>query len=90
MNYSKVDLDQAHSMCSNHKPELEFVQKCGCFYCRRIFHSSEITEWIIADTPIDRRGTALCPYCGVDSVIGESSGFPITDEFLSAMNKRWF
>jgi hypothetical protein len=26
----------------------------------------------------------------VDSVIGESSGFPITKEFLTEMNKKWF
>ena len=34
--------------------------------------------------------TAICPHCGVDSVIGEKSGFPITQEFLKAMHKRWF
>lgn len=81
----------AHYYASNHKPELqEREQICGCFYCRKIFFSSEITEWVIADNPMDRRGTAICPYCGVDAVIGESSGFPITREFLSAMRERWF
>ena len=34
--------------------------------------------------------TALCPYCGVDSVKCESSGYPITKEFLAEMRARWF
>ena len=31
-----------------------------------------------------------CFYCGIDSVIVESSGFPITNEFLKKMNRYWF
>ena len=90
MLFPESSLLQAHELSSNHKPELEEVQLCGCFFCKKIFWSNEIREWVIEDTPIDCRGTALCPYCGTDSVIGESSGFPITDEFMSAMNKYWF
>ncbi len=80
----------AHYYSANHKPELEKDSVCGCFYCRKIFTPSEIKEWVMADNPIDRRGTAICPYCGVDAVLGESSGFPITRDFLSEMRKRWF
>lgn len=90
MKYSKIDLQRAHDFCVNHKPELEQDKICGCFFCKKIFQPSEIKEWIIADTPVDWRGTAVCPYCDVDSVIGESSGYPITRKFLFAMNKYWF
>ena len=75
----------AHSYSSNHKQSLSKDNKCGCFYCLEIFESSLINEWIE-----DKRGTALCPFCGIDSVIGESSGYPITKEFLSSMKKYWF
>ncbi len=34
--------------------------------------------------------TALCPYCGIDSVLGDNEGFPITQEFLRTMNNEWF
>ena len=30
----------------------------------------------------------MCPYCGIDSVIGESSGYPITREFMEVDDKR--
>ena len=85
----KYDVNDAHRYCSNHKPELENDRICGCFDCCRIFSPSEIREWIIADTPIDWRGTAICPYCDDDAVIGESSGYPITPEFLEQMHNRW-
>jgi hypothetical protein len=48
------------------------------------FEFKNIKEWT------DDSQTALCPTCGIDSVIGDESGFPITDHFLEAMEARWF
>ena len=76
---------ETHKFCSNHKNELLHDQKCGCFFCLAIFDPKEITAWVE-----DTEGTAICPYCGVDSVIGESSGFPVTKAFLSKMKAYWF
>ena len=76
---------EAHKYCTNNKEDLRNDLVCGCFYCLEIFCPTEITEWIP-----DTKGTAVCPYCGVDSVIGENSGFPITKDFLTEMNRYWF
>jgi hypothetical protein len=75
---------EAHRFSSRLRKELETDQICGCFHCLKIFSPAEITEWI------DDDDTALCPYCGIDSVLGVSSGFPITDKFLKEMHKGWF
>ena len=75
----------AHPFSKNNKPMLKKDKKCGCFYCLRIFDTSEIKEWIE-----DENGTALCPFCGIDSVIGESAGYPLEKTFLEAMNRYWF
>lgn len=80
----------AHSASSNHMSDLLRSQVCGCFYCLRTFEPDDIEEWIIDDNPIDRKGTAICPYCGVDAVIGDKSGYPITERFLRGMKKVWF
>lgn len=80
-----MDYISAHKFSSNHKQQLLSDKKCGCFYCLKIFDPKEITNWIE-----DEDGTAICPYCGIDSVIGESSGYPITEEFLAKMQKHWF
>lgn len=79
------DLVFAHKFSSNHKAQLQRDKKCGCFYCLRIFDPAEIVDWID-----DVSGTAVCPYCGIDAVIGESSGYPINAEFLKEMKQRWF
>ena len=85
-----TDVFDAHKYSNNHKAELERDSVCGCFNCLGIFHPREIEEWIIADNACDREGTAICPRCGIDSVIGESSGYPITKEFLKQMHEYWF
>ena len=75
----------AHKFSINNKKELKKDKRCGCFYCLEIFDPVEIKEWIP-----DTKGTAICPYCDVDSIIGEYSGFSITYEFLSKMKEYWF
>ncbi len=78
-------LKNAHRFCTNHREALSRDHICGCFHCLRIYSPSEITKWLS-----DQAGTALCPHCGVDAVLGESSGYPITKEFLTEMHAAWF
>ncbi len=80
-----MDLIFAHEFSSNHRARLMSDRICGCFYCLKIFDPKEIVNWIK-----DPGETAVCPYCGIDSLIGESSGYPITNEFLERMRAYWF
>ena len=81
----RADVKEAHKFCWHNRHDLEQSGVCGCFYCRKIYSPKEINTWID-----DGGVTALCPYCWIDSVISERSGYPITKEFLSAMNEYWF
>jgi hypothetical protein len=81
-------LVEAHAHSIRHRREIEGSTECGCFHCRHIFSPGEIVAW--TDDDEGQGQTALCPYCGIDSVIGSAAGFPITREFLSAMRRRWF
>ena len=83
-----VDIERiksAHKFCTNNKKELLNDDVCGCFYCLKILNPSEITGWLN-----DEEYTAICPYCGIDSIIGASSGYPITISFLEEMQEYWF
>ena len=89
--WTKKELNLAHLRSANNRPGLQKDNRCGCFCCLRIFDPAEIKNWIIdPQSPIDNLGTAVCPYCSCDSVIGESSGFPVDEDFLDAMNARYF
>ncbi len=81
------EMIEAHDWSFKNMDSLKNDKICGCFYCCEIFNPSEIKEYIEEH---DGGKTAICPYCGIDSVIGESSGFPITEEFLTRMKEYWF
>ena len=82
-------LHVAHGKSIHHRREVMASKVCGCFYCKKMFKPDAIEEWTDTNEPVDRQ-TALCPHCGIDSVIGDRSGFEITEEFLSEMNANWF
>jgi hypothetical protein len=90
------DLERAHKHSSRHRSEIEGSSLSGCFYCLATFPPTEITEWTdwpdgTPDGEEDRFGqTALCPRCAIDSVPGSAAGYPLTPNFLEAMNVRWF
>mgnify|MGYP007062144258 CR=1 FL=1 len=82
-------LKAAHKKSIYHRKEILASENCGCFCCGHIFKPSDIAQW----TDKNRKGigqTAFCPKCSIDSVLGDSSGFPITSAFLKAMNSHWF
>ena len=54
---------------------------CGCFHCLAIFPASEIKEFI------DMTETAMCPKCGIDSVLPGGRG---TLEVLKEMQQYYF
>jgi hypothetical protein len=83
------DVKAAHGHSSNHRVEILASTVCGCFYCLALFSPAEIVEWVDADAD-DIGTTATCPRCGIDSVIGSSSGFPTDAEFLQKMHSYWF
>ena len=79
----------AHDNSIRHRAEIERSDVCGCFHCCATFRPDEISDWV-DDDDAGRGQTALCPRCGIDSVIGDASPFPITDELLSRMRSHWF
>src|SRR5687768_14822148 len=81
----RSDIIDAHTHTVAHRAELAGSQLAGCFYCCEIFEPKEIEDWV------DDGKCALCPKCGIDSVIGDASGFPVTDKkFLKDMHEFWF
>ena len=79
----------AHKKSIFHKTEILNSDFCGCFHCLEIFFPEEIKQWTDQDFE-DKEETVLCPKCTIDSVIGSASGFPITKDFLSKMQRHWF
>lgn len=83
MKLSESELKKAHKMSFRGRAIIEKSKLCGCFYCCRTFSPVAIKEWV------DYKDTALCPHCGIDSVLPDI--YSVDDkEFLNQMYKYWF
>ena len=84
-------LEAAHRHSIYNRDEIMKSTWCGCFYCGHIFPPSELDEAMDWTDDYAAQITALCPECMIDSVIGDASGFPVTDkEFLDGMYEYFF
>ena len=89
MNFDVHTLESAHQHSIFNEKDILQSHVCSCFYCLKSFSPIEIVEWVDEDNPKGK--TPLCPHCGIDSVIGDKSGFPIGDQnFLKEMNAFYF
>jgi hypothetical protein len=83
--YPNEMLEKAHSASIYNRIEVLRSDLCACFCCLSTFKPGAIRVWT------DGVATPLCPDCGIDSVLGEQSGYPVQDPaFMLAMKKRWF
>ena len=61
---------------------------CGCFHCISILAATDVKS---SEMMVEKDGfkTAICPICGIDSVLGDAS-VEISAELLEAMNSHFF
>jgi hypothetical protein len=90
--YTEEQLNDAHEHTLCNKTELLNSEKIGCCSCKSIFTTKEID---IESFPSTADGdeeirTMICPHCYVDALIGDASGYKITEDFLNEMNEYWF
>lgn len=74
----------AHRFSIRNKPSIMKSKICGCFYCCKIHPATSIRSFT------DNGTTALCPHCGIDSVIADADWKDLSPEFLEKMLIRFF
>ena len=79
-----LDIVTAHAYSSYNAGEIAIGKRVGCFNCLKISEPKDIKEGT------DDNQTAICPKCGIDSMIADTSGYTIDRIFLSLMEKHWF
>jgi hypothetical protein len=95
---TRADLESIWRFCTHHRDLLARSERAGCFFCASIFPPSEIREWIDEPPSADGRPTgaptpegvtALCPRCGIDSVL-PSATVPLDEALLTEMGRHFF
>jgi len=54
--------------------------QCGCYFCVEVIEVEEVVEFT------DNGETALCPKCGIDSLIPNETNL----EYLGELCEKWF
>ncbi len=80
----KKEIEKIYAHSKNNKDEILRSETCGCFFCKKVFAPKKIKNWL------EKENTALCPYCAVDSVLGDASGVEITKSLLEEMHRIYF
>ena len=75
-----------HQFSISNKQSILSSKKCGCFFCKNIFESDLVSESYINDKNGE---TAICPFCGVDSLLPDSR-VELSLELLEEMHSEWF
>ena len=74
----------AQTYASQHRIAVQASESCACFSCFARFAPAQIVKWI------DESQTALCPTCGLDSVLGAASGARMDEGFLRKLHLHAF
>ena len=64
--------------CYGNWDAAETASLCGCFSCGKMFVPNQIMEWSDEED-------ARCPYCNSSTVIMDSQGYKITDDYLQEL-----
>ncbi len=89
--YSLEYIARAHNSTIFHEKEVLASHICTCFYCGHQFDPSKEEQPYWLDETNPQGKTLACPMCCIDCIIGDASGFPVTDpDFIMACTEQWF
>lgn len=86
-NERKAILEGYKNHSVNNEIEILRSKECGCYFCKKTFDARKVTEW---EQNEGGRASAICPQCGMSTVIGDASGVPLSKELLTEMNKAFY
>ncbi|WP_202410247.1 hypothetical protein [Pseudomaricurvus sp. HS19] len=76
-----TNLSALHKQSLRNRKHQSTAHQCGCFFCLSIFDASRVTQFWDDET------TAVCPLCGIDSVIYDSQVESLTPGLLQALKR---
>lgn len=89
--YDDDYLEKAHQATLHNEATVKASSLCTCFYCGYQFDPNLEEDLLWYDETSVQGATAGCPLCIIDCIIGDASGFPITDaQFIKACTEAWF
>lgn len=79
-----VGINQFPQLSMKNRRMVEQSTIAGCYHCCKLFPISEIKKYT------DEGKTCICPFCDIDSVVGNMCGFELTEETIKKGHDFWF
>ncbi len=70
----------------NNEIEILNSDNCSCIFCCQTYSARLVKDWV----PDADGNNAICPNCGIDAVIGDSSGYIFDKKRLKTINLHFF
>ncbi len=86
-NLTEEQLQSYYSRIRSNDREILNSDTCSCVFCRQTYSARDISDWI--RNP-DGTLNAVCPICGMDTVIGDRKQGRIDHDDLKEINLRFF
>jgi len=87
----ELDINTLLNMTTLNSDKIHGKTQCCCISCGELFLGEEIHNNII-ENPYIKLRTALCPYCGMDTVVSEEmlpEGFILNKEFAAQLHQSY-
>lgn len=81
-------LRRLHRYCNFNRDLIKKSKKCYCFYCKNTIDAEDMLKPTVQY--IDGGRTAICPKCGIDSILPDAIDEEITKEIINDMYEYWF
>ncbi len=86
-NLNEKQLQSFYARTKNNDREILNSDQCSCIFCRQTYSARDINDWVSNE---DGTLNAICPICGMETVIGDRKQGKISHEDLKEINLRFF
>src|SRR4051812_49015519 len=91
---SDAEFEAIRAYSGHHRELMERSERAGCFHCQKIFSPVEIVAWIegrqLETNNLEDGVSALCPRCGVNTVLPSAADIVLDRSLLAAMRYHYF
>ncbi|MDE5882080.1 MAG: hypothetical protein K2H60_10150 [Muribaculaceae bacterium] len=80
----KDHVKDAYLHTIHNREEINASNMVYCASCRTFAHPSEVTEFV------DEGKTGICPYCGINALVGNACELKLSDNVLNELHHMYF
>lgn len=87
---SDMTIEEIYKRSFRNRDLIKTASECHCVYCLRAFPPDMITEWLDPKEAEGEGQTAVCPFCGLDSLIPKNRDLHLTSDLMGQMHEKYF